>query len=82
MNKETIMVIKASKRRENVDALQAALTEFGCLIKARLGLHEAGDACSDEGLIILQLVDDGVETAKFEAALSSLSGIAFKSVQI
>jgi hypothetical protein len=82
MSKENIMVIKTFKRKSNADSLQKILTEFGCIIKTRLGLHEAGNVCSEEGLIILQLVGDSGETEKLEQALNGLNGISFKSVQI
>ncbi len=82
MQKESIMVIRASKRRENVEALQKVLTQFGCNIKMRLGLHEAGDVCSDDGLIILQLVDVDGEVAAFKKTLDALSGIRYDTIEI
>ncbi len=82
MNKENIIVIRNAKRRENADELQKVLTEYGCIIKTRLGLHEAGDACSNTGLIILQLTDESEEIAKLEKALSALEGITYQSVRI
>lgn len=82
MSKENILIIKTSKRRENVDTLQKILTEFGCIIKMRLGLHEAEDVCSDEGLIILQLIDNSEEAEKLEIALKKLDGIVFETVRI
>ena len=82
MGKENIIIVKACKRKNNADSLQKVLTEFGCIIKTRLGLHEAGDVCSDEGLIILQLAGDSAEAEKLEQALNGLDGISCKSVQI
>jgi len=82
MAKANVMFIKAQKRREIAPALQTVLTDFGCLIMTRLGLHEAGDTCSDEGLIILHLVDDEEEIKRFEEALSKLDGIKYKLVTI
>lgn len=82
MGKENILVIKTCKRKSNADFLQKILTEFGCIIKTRLGLHEAGNICSDEGLIILQLTGDSAEAEKLEQALNGLDGISFKSIQI
>lgn len=79
---ENILIIKTSNRRGNVPSLQKVLTEFGCLVKTRLGLHEAGNVCSDEGLIILHLVDDEAEVKRFEEALGELDHIKFKLVQI
>ena len=82
MKKECVMVIRASKRRENVDALQKVLTKYGCNIKMRLGLHEAGDVCSDDGLIILHLTDADGEVPAFKKALKELAGIRFDTIEI
>lgn len=82
MDKENIMIIKTCKRKNNADQLQKTLTEFGCIIKMRLGLHEAGDVCSDEGLIILQLVDDDGEIEKLEKSLDGIEGLKFKTVSV
>lgn len=82
MSKENIMIIKTCKRQDTADSIQKILTEFGCIIQTRLGLHEAGSVCSDKGLIILQLVDNADETKKLEEALNKLDGITFKSVQL
>jgi hypothetical protein len=79
---ENIMIIKTQKRRDNVPSLQKVLTDFGCLITMRLGLHEAGNVCSDEGLIILHLIDDESEIKSFEEALTKLDHIKYKLVQI
>ena len=76
------MAIRASQRRENVEALQRVLTAYGCNIKMRLGLHEAGDACSEDGLIILHLVDLDGEVAAFKKELDKLSGIRYDVMDI
>lgn len=82
MKKESIMVIRASKRRQNVETLQKVLTKYGCSIKMRLGLHEAGDICSEDGLIILQLIDVDGEVADFKKALDTLDGIRYDTLEI
>jgi hypothetical protein len=82
MKKESIMAIRCEDRRENADALQKVLTAFGCSIKMRLGIHEADAACSNEGLILLHLVDHSDEIEKFETALQAVDGIRFKSMEI
>jgi len=56
MNK-TIMLIMVGSRRETAVAVQGLLTEYGCSIKTRLGLHTASEnLCSEDGLIVLELV--------------------------
>jgi hypothetical protein len=82
MSKENIMIIKTCKRRDNVETLQKVLTQYGCIIKMRLGIHEAGNVCSDEGLIILQLAEDPNEVEKLVKGLDEIDGITYKLVQI
>ena len=77
-----IMVIKVNHRVQKAPEMQEILTKFGCNIKVRLGLHEAGDACSNQGLIILQLAGGEDEISSFEKELSALDGVNAKLVEI
>ncbi len=61
MSNLNIMVIGVNHRIKNAAEVQKTLTQNGCMIKVRLGMHEhierdAGESCSPNGLIILQLV--------------------------
>lgn len=75
-----IMVIKISGRRNKAPNVQEVLTQFGCSIKVRLGLHEAGDVCSDEGILILQLTGEKDEMKGLEKALNKMDGVQAKMV--
>jgi hypothetical protein len=77
-----VVVIGVQHRREEADRLQKVLTEHGCEVKARLGLHEAGNLCSDEGLIILQLVPDEPKADSLVDDLNKLDGIKAKLVEV
>ena len=58
MNKESIMVIRASKRRENVEALQKVLTEYGCSYAVKIRrekLWQAMDCLHRGGLTPLSV---------------------------
>lgn len=79
---QKVVVIGVQHRREEADKLQHLLTEHGCQVKARLGLHEAGNLCSDEGLIILQLVPDEPEADSLVEALNKLDGIKATMVEV
>jgi hypothetical protein len=74
------MVIRLGSRRDNAVAVQKVLTDKGCNIKARLGLHEAGDVCSDEGLLILHLCGDEPALKELEGALNALADVSAKLV--
>lgn len=77
-----VMTLLVNNRRQNVPRLQEVLTESGCIIKARLGLHEAGDVCSENGLIILHLTGSKEEIANLEECLNKLEGIKAKNIEL
>ncbi len=55
----TIIGIKISNRLQSAISVQEVLTEFGCIIKTRIGLHEEiNGQCSPKGLILLEIIDD------------------------
>ena len=76
-----IMAIAVDYISENADKLQKTLTLHGCKVKARIGLHEAGDVCSEEGLIILQLVPQEDIDALLKD-LNNIEGIRAKYLEI
>ncbi|WP_409372115.1 hypothetical protein [Pseudobacteroides cellulosolvens] len=69
------MAIVISHRSKNAPDVQKVLTKFGCMIKVRLGLHEAGNVCSEEGLIVLQLAGDSSEIKNFQEELNAIEGV-------
>ncbi|MCX7921540.1 MAG: hypothetical protein N3B21_05920 [Clostridia bacterium] len=77
-----IMAVIINHRTQKAIKVQEVLTNHGCSIKMRLGLHEAGDVCSDEGLVILQLCGDDNEVKALESDLNSLEGVKAKTINI
>ncbi|HBG28500.1 MAG: hypothetical protein A2Y10_14945 [Planctomycetes bacterium GWF2_41_51] len=61
--------------------VQPILTEYGCYIKTRLGLHEAGkDFCSPNGLLILELAGDLNKCVELEKKLTEIEGVSVKKI--
>jgi hypothetical protein len=78
-----VMSVLTNKRIQNVSEMQKVFTESGCIIKTRLGIHDAGeDFCSNEGLIILHLIGSEVEIALLEEKLNEIPGIIAKNSQL
>lgn len=78
-----LAVIKVEKRNDEATEVQKILTEFGCIIKTRLGLHDTTDnSCSPEGLIILELVGDSKEQKKMHDKIAALKSVKIKEVTI
>jgi hypothetical protein len=72
--KHTIFGIHISQRTENVPAVQAALTKYGCSIRTRLGIHDADStSCSPSGLLLVDVFGD--EAENFYKELQALKGV-------
>jgi hypothetical protein len=74
-----IMAILIDKRTDAAPTVQKILTEHGCIIKTRLGMHESRD-CADEGMIILDLTASNTEVEALEEELKSVEGVNVKSM--
>lgn len=78
MSKENHVIfgVHITDRVYKVSSVQEALTEYGCSIRTRLGLHEAGEGfCSPNGLMILEMVGSDDEQAKLFDALNAIKGV-------
>ena len=71
----TIMGIRLGNRVNTAMEFQKILTDFGCIIKTRLGLHDVSDnKCSPRGIILLEVINDE-DAVKFEKELCKIEGI-------
>ena len=80
--KEAIMAIRTSSRHQNAEALQKTLTKNGCTITLRLGLHEAGTVCSEDGLILLRLVGEDKDFDALKADLDLIPEAKYNMMEI
>lgn len=79
----TVMIVLLKQRSESAVKVQELLTEYGCSIRTRLGLHEVEEnSCSDEGLIILQLCAPDEMVHELEKKLNSLERVKAKTVTL
>lgn len=80
---KTILISLLHKRRSSAPDFQKIITDYGCIIKTRLGIHDGVlDTCSDEGLIILELVGERVQVEELKTKLEGLPGVATRLVDI
>ncbi len=55
----TIIGVALEKRRETALEFQKILTEHGCSIRTRIGLHPSENgACTNHGIVLLESEDD------------------------
>lgn len=78
-----VIGVRMDNRVSNSLKLQEALTENGCKIKARLGLHEASEElCANDGLIVLQPCGEKEEVERLVKELNNLEGITAKLIDL
>ena len=75
---KTILGVHVAQRTKHTAKVQKILSDYGCSIRTRIGLHDAGDGfCSPNGLILLEVVSRAGELA---AALGQVPGVAVKKM--
>ncbi|NLX85296.1 MAG: hypothetical protein GXZ00_06740, partial [Synergistaceae bacterium] len=64
--------------------VQKILTEYGCSIKTRLGLHDQAEdnACSPSGILILQLACGDNVAEELNKKLNAISGVKAKLINL
>jgi len=76
MAKRTVLGIMVTNRVENALQVQKVLTDYGCSIKTRLGLHEGDEnMCSTSGLLILELFGEEKDCGDLEVNLRAIPGL-------
>lgn len=78
MDRHIIVGVHVTDRLENAAPVQAILTEYGCFIKTRLGLHETADGrkcCSKNGLLVLEMIGDLADTNAMISKLAAIPGL-------
>ena len=76
--KRTILGVHVAQRTKHTAKVQKILSDYGCSIRTRIGLHDAGDGfCSPNGLILLEVVN---KAGKLAAALAKVPGVSVKKM--
>lgn len=78
-----ILAILQENRVETATKVQEILTQNGCNIRFRLGLHDAGlETCSNSGLILLQICGEQTEAEKLLHALQTVPHVKAKLMSL
>ncbi len=55
---KAIIGIAVDNRREEAHKLQDILTNYGCMIKTRIGIHDMGEyKCLNYGIVLIEVID-------------------------
>jgi hypothetical protein len=83
MGCQNIIAMTLKGRSDNAVKVQHVLTENGCQIKARIGLHDGtGNSCSNEGLIVLQVCGEDKEIVSLVEGLNAVDGVNAKHISL
>ena len=75
---KTILGVHVAQRTKHTAKVQKILSDYGCSIRTRVGLHEASEGvCSPNGLILLEVVSEAAALAK---ALAAVPGVTVKKM--
>ncbi|SHH72753.1 hypothetical protein SAMN02745135_01856 [Caloranaerobacter azorensis DSM 13643] len=79
-----ILGLQIDNRFKEVSEVQKILTDYGCIIKTRLGLHQQieNNNCTEKGLIILELTNNcGNKCSELEEKLSAINGVIIRKME-
>ena len=78
-----VLLVLVSIRKESANTVQKILTEWGCTIKTRLGLHSGVlEECSESGLIFLELAGEQEKRTELARKLNLVKGVQAKLVSL
>ena len=78
-----VVLIKVEHRSSEAAKVQDILTEYGCNIKVRLGLHQISeDFCANDGLIILEVDGKDEDLKALVNKLNELNYIQAKMIEM
>ncbi|MCL4190598.1 MAG: hypothetical protein KJZ87_02545 [Thermoguttaceae bacterium] len=71
-----IFGVHITDRYQKAPTVQELLTEYGCHIKTRIGLHQVDEKfCSPRGLIILEMFGDEAKCQELFDKLAAIEGV-------
>ncbi len=77
----TIIGLQIKDRKSLAEKVQKLLSQYGCYIKTRIGLHDVHDnICSGTGIILLEMFGDNKKIKEFQNKISKLSGVTLKKM--
>ncbi len=75
-SRHILLGVHITDRVQHAQVVQDLLTEYGCSIKTRIGLHEVSDQfCSPNGLVLLEMAGDEKPVFELIEKLKAVKGV-------
>ncbi|MGL4593537.1 MAG: hypothetical protein ACRCUY_02270 [Thermoguttaceae bacterium] len=82
MNSRIIFGVNVTSFAENSGEVQKILSEFGCSIRTRIGLHNVAEGvCDAKGLILVEFIGGAEKADSMRNKLIALKGIEVKTME-
>ena len=76
-----IVGVHITDRVKKAGEVQNVLTEYGCSIKTRIGLHDVReDYCSPNGVILLEILGGDAVCSQMRSRLSAIQGVQVQAM--
>lgn len=76
-----ILGIHVDDRIKRASDVQQLLTDYGCNIKTRIGLHEVtGNFCAGFGLILLEMIGGADKIGELAKKLDAIEGVSIQQM--
>ena len=78
------MMVRINDRDHTAVRVQEILTEYGCSVRMRLGLHDEGtnNVCMPSGVLILQLCTEKAKAKELEAKRNAVENVSAQLVDL
>jgi hypothetical protein len=71
-----VLGVHITDRLTKAVEVQKLLTEYGCNVKTRLGLHEISeDSCATNGLLVLEMAGEQRKSLELADKLNAIEGV-------
>jgi len=80
---KSILLVLVGNRRQSAVEVQRILTDMGCFVKTRLGIHDGSpEECTNCGLIILELIGDAAHKREVVEKLEQVDSVRVELVEL
>lgn len=80
---KTVLLVLVNDRKETAVTVQKILTDWGCTIKTRLGIHDGVlDNCTNSGLLVLDIVGEKEKNEEMTRKLNLVKGVKAQVVHL
>jgi hypothetical protein len=79
MSRHILLGVHLTDRMTEAGDVQTLLSQYGCSIKTRIGLHDVSpDYCSPSGLMVLEMFGDEGPIGELAEKLAAIEGVEVK----